>query len=127
MESRRYGLILLLAFAPEAGFATPAWISVVKQAIVRFITLSAISLFYIVSRFVIIHRAEASFAEALMTVDVGAESFVSGDRLFPRGGPWRGFSSATPAREPSPVVGAINKETNGTASIFLKAHVSTRT
>lgn len=86
MESRRYGLILLLAFALEAGFATPAWISVVKQAIVRFITLSAISLFYIVSRFVIIHRAEASFAGALMRVDVGAESFVSGTVFSPGAG-----------------------------------------
>jgi len=39
MESRRYGLILLLAFALEAGLAALAWIGVVKQAIVRFITL----------------------------------------------------------------------------------------
>ena len=82
MESRRYGLILLLALALDAGFAALAWIGVVKQAIVRFITLCN---FPILHSFPLRYHppAEASFAGALMSVDVGAESFVSGDQLLP--------------------------------------------
>jgi hypothetical protein len=62
-------LVLLLTFALEAGFAALAWICVFKQAIVRFITFYLlIFLFYIVSRFVIIHRAEVSLFCRVLTM-----------------------------------------------------------
>jgi hypothetical protein len=92
-------LALLLALALEAGFAAPAWISFVKQAIVRFITLRVISLFYILSCFVIIHPAEASFAGGHSSRLMSARSLLFRVSLFSLGVGLPAFLSAATGKQ----------------------------